>query len=247
MQKKHKPRTRVRADELRRMKDLLGEGKSVSAINRLTGISRSKIYQIRRELVPRLRILTHSVKLYSDKESVGRYATVEVAATTKVAAEECWAWVEVVAPPGPSLPLHWAGLPNTPEESSAGRITISPVKPARLDVAFVPLRPDCRTITLFPNAAISGQVVMIKDSRDVSHASETTWAGEGCWLAQPAALYNPDPRQEAYLGPAEYTIRVSVGCRGGEGDSKEFVLVSPASWEGLQLRSAQAGGPVSPS
>ncbi|MBI4298633.1 MAG: hypothetical protein HY666_02620 [Chloroflexi bacterium] len=62
------------------------------------------------------------------------------------------------------------------------------------------------------------------------------WSGEGCWLAQPVALYDPDPRLDAYRLPGEYRIKVTVECASGEGDSQEFILVSPDSWEGLQLR-----------
>jgi hypothetical protein len=48
-------------------------------------------------------------------------------------------------------------------------------------------------------------------------------------------MENPDPRLEAYLTPGEYIIKTSVGCVGGKGDSQEFTLTSPVSWEGLSL------------
>jgi hypothetical protein len=48
-------------------------------------------------------------------------------------------------------------------------------------------------------------------------------------------MENPDPRLEAYLAPGEYIVKISVGCEGGKGDNQEFILNSPASWEGLSL------------
>ena len=61
------------------------------------------------------------------------------------------------------------------------------------------------------------------------------WNGEGCWLAQPLALDNPDHRLEAYLKPGSYNVEVSVGCENGQGDSQVFSLSSPPSWTGLTL------------
>jgi len=68
-----------------------------------------------------------------------------------------------------------------------------------------------------------------------SRYGEQTWSGEGCWLAQPLALYNPTPKLESYLPPGEYRINVRVGCEAGIGDNREFILRSPILWEKLAL------------
>jgi len=68
-----------------------------------------------------------------------------------------------------------------------------------------------------------------------SRYGEQTWNGTGCWLAQPLALYNPAPELESFLSPGKYKIKVRVGCDTGEGDSREFILQSPISWEELRL------------
>lgn len=179
---------------------------------------------------PRLRILPPSVDIWTDNVSIARYATIEVAAISEAEARDCWAWVKVM-PQGPSLPLHWAGTPCTAEEASSPRVIINPSKPARLDVA-VALPPSGKALSNFEHAKVCGEVPMYIP---ISRYGEQTWNGEGCWLAQPLALYNPAPELESFLLPGEYRIEVRVGCEVGEGDSREFILRSPISWEEFAL------------
>jgi len=179
---------------------------------------------------PRLRILSPSVDIRTDGVSIARYATVEVAAASKVEARDCWAWVDVL-PRGLSLPLHWSGTPYTAEEASAPRVIINPAKPVRLDVA-VALPTPGKAVAHYPDAIVSGEIAALFSS---SRYGEPAWNGEGCWLAQPLALYNPAPNLESYLPPDEYRIKVRVGCDSGEGDSREFILRSPISWKELAL------------
>lgn len=232
---KRKPGTKVRPRELEEVKALLKSGKSIAAIKDATGISKSKVYQIRRDYTPQLHMRCPSVEVWTDRRRIGRYATVGVAATSKVEAAACQAWVEVL-PSGRRLPLHWAGPEYTPEESSAPRITISLEKPARLDVAFA-LPPPGEGVprAVSQGAIVSGQVTAMKFGDGVQYVPTEPWKGEGCWLATPGALYNPDPRHEAYCKPGEYRIKVTVDSPDGKGDSREFTLLSPASWGGLEL------------
>ena len=179
---------------------------------------------------PCLRILSSSVGVWTDGVSMARYATLEVAAISKVEARDCWAWVDVL-PRGSSLPLHWSGTSYTAEEASAPRVIINPAKPARLDVA-VALPTPGKAVAHYPDAIVSGNIASLFSS---SRYEETAWNGEGCWLAQPLALYNPDPNLEAFLPPGEYTIKIRVGCESGKGDNRDFILRSPISWEELAL------------
>ncbi len=179
---------------------------------------------------PQLRILSPSVDIWADNVSIARYATIEVATISGVEARGCWAWVKVM-PQGPSFPLHWAGTPITAEEASSPRVIINPSKPARLDVAIA-LPPPSKALSNFEHAKVCGEVPMYVPS---SRYGKQTWNGEGCWLAQPLALYNAAPELESFLPPGNYQIKVKVGCDTGEGDSIEFILQSPTSWEELRL------------
>lgn len=233
---RHRRGHRIRSREFEEVRDLLRQGKTVAAIARQTGISRSKVYEIRRDYVPRLQIQSESVQVWTDRRHIARYATVEVVADSKVEAMDCWARVEDLLS-GPSLPLHWAGVEYSPHESSAQRIIISPGEPARLDIAFALPPPRAEVNPLVSKGAImSGQVTVMSPGGDARYVSEPRGNGEGCWLAQSAALYNPDPRLKAHRQPGDHRIRVTVGCRDGTGDSQQFILDSPMSWEGLQLR-----------
>lgn len=180
----------------------------------------------------KLRLGSPSVNVFTDRSRVARYAFVEVASTTEVEAKGCWALAQVL-PAGPTFPLHWAGMPYTTEESTSARIIIRQERAARLDVALA-LPPPGRAIDVPPNALLSGRISVI-----VSGPNELCpWHGEGCWLAQPLALDSPDPRLEAYLKPGKHKIKISVGCENGEGDSREFMLNSPTSWERLTFTNA---------
>lgn len=232
---RHKPRKKLTQAQEQWVLEMLS-GKSPRAVARETGVSLRKVYDIRRNLMPRLRLQSVSVALFTDRERIARYATVGVAAVSKVEALDCRAWVEVLAPRR-SLPLHWAGTQLSPDEATAPRLTINPQKPARLDVAFALPTPGLAARHLpYQNSVMSGQVPVVRFPSEVGRIGAASWDGKGCWLAQPAALYNPDPRLDAYLLPGEYRIKIAVECRGGEGDEGEFILVSPQSWEGLQLR-----------
>lgn len=209
----------------RKVRDLVGDHKLdwlLTTEANLVGISEG--------YSPCLRILPPSVGVWTDGVSMARYATLEVAAISKVEARDCWAWVDVLSR-GSSLPLHWSGTSYTAEEASAPRVIINPAKPARLDVA-VALPTPGKAVAHYPDAIVSGEIASLFSS---SRYGETAWNGEGCWLAQPLALYNPAPNLEAFLPPGEYTIKIRVGCEVGEGDNRDFILRSPISWEELAL------------
>ena len=196
---KHKRGKRVTTQQLGEVRDLL-KYKIAAAVARDTGISSSKVYQIKRDYTPRLRIRAESVMIWTDGMHNARYATVEVAAVSKVEAVDCWAWAVVLSPLGPSFPLHWAGTAYSPDEASAPRITINPKKPARLDVA-VAVPPPGRKPGVSPPEYVhtSGQITAIGYDLDrrVQIVPNSSSYGRGCWLGDPVALYKPDPRLKA--------------------------------------------------
>ncbi len=189
-----------------------------------------KLDDASKSAVQRLRILSPSVDVWTDSVDIANYATIEVAAVSKAEVRDCWAWVEVI-PRGSALPLHWAGTPHTAEEAGAPRVIINAAKPMRLDVAVALPFPG-KTVGQFPDAKFTSEVAAYFPS---SGRWGQTWDGTGCWLAQPLALDSPSPTLESYLPPGSYRIKVRIGCDVGEQDNREFILLSPNSWEELKL------------
>lgn len=167
-------------------------------------------------------------KAVNDGLNVARFASVAVSADG-TEAKGCWGWVKVL-PSGPSLPLHWRETPFEEEQTEGSRIFIPPKRAAVLDLAFAIPYPQvkqviqdaepCQVVPTFIPGATRGS---------------PPWHGEGCWLARPSALQNPDPRLEAYLAPGQYRIEVTVGSERRNGDSHEFTLSSPAVWSELRI------------
>lgn len=181
-----------------------------------------------RIIVPSLCIGSPRNTLFTDRLDFARFAFVEVSTGSDIEAKGCWGWVKVL-PSGPSLPLHWRGTVFTAEQTNTSRIIILPDTVANLNVAVA--LPSRKIIEMSLQAEPCPEVPVFF----TGSTQQPPWHGEGCWLAQPSALNNPDPRLEAYLTPGVYNISVSVGCEGGKGDSREFILYSPASWEELAL------------
>jgi hypothetical protein len=228
---KHKRGARIGSSELQLVQGLLKDGKTVAAIARETGFSVSSVHKIYRELTPHLRLLCPSVGYFTDSAYMAICATVAIADVSKVEASGCQGWIKLFST-GKSFPLQWVGLRFTSEEFNAPQVTINPAMPAHLYIA-VALQSPGQEVVSRPDARIVGEVASYFAG---SRGGEALWDGKGCWLAQPLALDNPDPRLESYLPPGDYRIRVTVECEGGEGDSAEFILTSPISWEGLALR-----------
>ena len=176
---------------------------------------------------PRLGIGQPSIELFTDGLVTANYATIEVANESNVEARDCWAWADVDER-DLTVPLHWAGTEITAAESHAPRIAINSAKPARLDIA-VALPPPGQTPSGLTK--ISGDVVMF-----VQQPREPKLNTQGCWLAQPVALYKPNPGLESYLPPGEYHIAIRVGCEGGMGDTGNFIITSPHVWKDLAIR-----------
>jgi hypothetical protein len=177
---------------------------------------------------PGLCIGPSRITLFTDRLDFVRFASVEISAANGVEAKDCWGLVTVL-PSGLSLPLHWRGTGFKAEQTALARIIVQPQKAANLDVA---VSLPCPGVVEMPSKAEPCPEV---PAFFVGSTPQPPWHGEGCWLAQPTALDNPDPRSEAYLSPGPHNIRISVGCEGGKGDVREFVLRSPVSWEGLTL------------
>ena len=178
-----------------------------------------------------LRLRSPRVVNFTDGNRVGRYATVEVANDSEVEAMQCWSWV-YVPQTGIRVPLHYAGTEITAGESDAPRISINQQKPARLDVAVSMAAPGKIQSTDYP-ANVSGNVVIFSEKPQMP-----PWEGGGCWLAQPAALYNPDPRWESYLPPGYHTVTVTVGCLNGQGNTATYIITSPSTWQRLDIKEA---------
>ena len=170
-----------------------------------------------------------NVRVFTDGIREAKYATVEIANDSEFEATGCWAWADV----GLKVPLHWAGTPITAAENDAPRISINKLKPARLDIAFAMATPG-KTGLFNHHVTVSGNVVIYP-----REPQKTAWDGKGCWLAQPAALYNPDPGWESYLPPGDHRVKVTVGCLNGHGDiTADYNIISPSSWEGLDFKQA---------
>jgi len=181
---------------------------------------------------PHLYLRSLSVSDFTDGVSSARYATIEVANDSEVEATECWAWADVQTK-GLTVPLHWAGTPITAAETDPPRISINKRKPARLDVAFAMATPNKEQLSNRPVTTSGDIVIYPREPR------KKVWNGEGCWLAQPAALYNPDPGWESYLLPGDHLVRITVGCLNGQEDiTGNYVIISTSSWEGLDIKQA---------
>ena len=180
MDRRHRQHAKVRPREVDAVRAILGEGRSVKEAVRQTGISETKVYQIKRDYVPRLRIEGLSLQARTDRNHIARYATVEVAVVSKVEAERCWAKLDNLTS-GASFPLHWGGTQVTTEESTAQRIPIVPGHPARLDIAMAIPTPGSRVSNSDSGSALmSGQVTVMVIGNSPEYAPR--WTGEGCWV-----------------------------------------------------------------
>jgi hypothetical protein len=215
---------RVSGDFARKVRDLTENKK----LDWLTGSAQTALSPPN---TAHLCLRSPGVRNYRNGSRVARYATVEVANDSDVEAK-CWAWADVLAK-GLTVPLHFAGTKITAGETDAPPILIYKRKPARLDVAFAMAAPG-KTQPVNQPTTVSGDVVIYP-----REPQETDWDGKGCWLAQPAALYNPDPGWESYLPPGDHRVKVIVGCLNGHGDiTANYVITSPSSWEGLDIKPA---------
>jgi hypothetical protein len=220
-----------------KIKELYIAGKLRPYVDYLAGQGQSEIDEDK--LIVGAPALTYYYGLdRTDGPAVGHYATLTVEAVSKADAMNCSAWVTMLTPPGRSLPLHWAGMPMTPGRSEVPHFDISPTIPARLDVAFALPPPGGPEAKYEPAANSSGLIAMVVWPFGEARGSfgQELWRGEGCWLAQPEALFNPHPRSEGYLAPGEHRIRVRIRYSNRGEWSGDFLLVSPQRWDALQLR-----------
>jgi hypothetical protein len=186
-----------------------------------------------RAVVPHLVIGSPRNRILTDGLDAAKFASVVVTANG-VEAKGCWGWVKVL-PSGPSIPLHWRETPFEEEQTQASRIFIRTESAAELDIAFA-LPPE--RVTGISERRYPCQEVPVFLQRMTQLRPQ--WRGEGCWLARPSAMENPDPRLEAFLPPGQYRIEVTTGCDNGKGDSREFILKSPSSWNELVIVDEQA-------
>ncbi len=57
----------------------------------------------------------------------------------------------------------------------------------------------------------------------------------GSWIAMPLALLGSLRRNQAYLPPGEYELKIEVQCENGSGDKAKFKIISPQNWENLDF------------
>jgi len=178
--------------------------------------------------IPNLKLGVPKTGIIDDGSRVAHYAIVDVLNDSSVEVLNCSAWVYIFER-NLHLPLHFAGTPITASEAEAPRVIINPLKPARLDIAFAPLSAKDKlkhsNITL-----TSGDVVRFPPVEQLKKGDM-----QGCWIAQPLALYNPQPGLEAFLKPGDYRLRVQVNCANGEGAKAEYTLMSPKWGDALKI------------
>lgn len=206
-------------------------GKSLRQIERYISDARR---QRERKAGPYLEMEFIAVKVYTDEQRISKCACVNVWNRGSREAQRCWGTLRLLSP-GDSLAhryqeamehfrLHWAGLPFEEEAPTVDIPAEGP--PCRLDIAFS-LPPPLERAR--PTGAISsGRIAALSSLHDIL-------SGRGCWIAVPAALLRPDVTNSFYLASGRYQVEVTVGWADKRGRSQEFVLVSPASWEGLSL------------
>lgn len=206
-------------------------GKSPRQIERYIS---SAQHQREREAGPYLEIEPLSAKVYTDEQRVSMCACVNVWNRGSREAQRCWGTLRLLSP-GDSLAhkyqetvgpfrLHWAGLPFEEEAPTVHIPAEGP--PCRLDIAFCLPPPLERAQS--GSAITSGRIATLASLHDV-------FSGRGCWIAVSTALLRPDVTNSFYLVPSSYQVEVAVGCADQRGQTQEFMLVSPSSWEGLSL------------
>jgi len=57
----------------------------------------------------------------------------------------------------------------------------------------------------------------------------------GCWIAIPFTLSGDIGRNQAYLPPGEYEAEIDVKCENGKGHKANFKIISPTSWDKLEM------------
>ena len=58
---------------------------------------------------------------------------------------------------------------------------------------------------------------------------------DGCWIAMPIALSGALTRNQAYLPPGSYKVKIEVKCENGKGDRGTFRIISPNKWTDLDF------------
>jgi hypothetical protein len=174
------------------------------------------------------------VKVYTDERRISMCACVNVWNRGSMEARRCWGTLRLLSLGDSSahkyqeaiglFRLHWAGLPF---EEEAPTVDIpAEGHPCRLDIAFS-LPPPLERAQ--PDSAItSGRIAMLSGLHEI-------YSGRGCWIAVSTALLRPDVTNSFYLVPGSYQVAVTVGWADQRGQTQEFMLVSPSSWEGLSL------------
>jgi len=184
-------------------------------------------------------------ELYGDSLTMARYVTVDVRNVANVPARECWATIEFVNVSNTHLteyramingllsestiPLHWEGTPYIAigDDSSFLKGNIGPQSLAHLHVAVA--IQDGPLGQVHPDAKFNSDIAAFIE-RPYGYLS---YLG-GCSLAIPLAPGDRPPAPR-HVPPGEYTVRIRVGCENGEGDSRQYILRSTASWHDLDL------------
>ena len=57
----------------------------------------------------------------------------------------------------------------------------------------------------------------------------------GCWISIPLALRGSLDKNQAYLPPGVYEVKISIISQNGKGDTERYKILSPKKWQYLQM------------
>lgn len=181
---------------------------------------------------------------YRDDEGRrGFYCTADVWCDGPAAGHRCHGFFMICSPEAMlaklprALKLHWAGTAFGKEDQIAEVVDIPRGGSHRLDILFAPLPEHYAG-----SDTTSGVVVSITVGPDTGFlaegASTSQMIVEGCLIATPPALRNPDMSNQAYLPPGRYTGLAWVTCDNLLGEMPTLLLeiISPRVGEQLVVR-----------
>ena len=184
-----------------------------------------------------------------DKGRRALYCTANMSSDGPAAARRCFGFLSILSPEivlsrlPRNFKLHVAGTSTSLEDDVVEPVDIPPHGNRRLDVLFAPLPEHYAG-----KGTTSGDVVGIKVDQYAGSLPESASSSqvivEGCWVATPQALRNPNRCNQAYLAQGKYTALVWVTCDNllGETPTLRLEIMSPGVGEQLVVTPVPQGG-----